>query len=430
MNNPIQTLKLAMQDPILRKKILFTLFLVTVFRIFAFLPVPVVDFDALRNLFSSSQFFALLDIFSGGTLANFSIMALGLGPYINASIIIQLFTVVFPKLEELAKEGEYGRQKINQYTRYLTLPITIVQGIGMYFLLRSQSIIPAQLSFVEFLAFIVTLTAGSYILMWFGELITEYGIGNGISVLIFVGIIARIPVVTGQSAFTLSNENFFSTILIAVLAVVVIFAVVFVNQAVRKVPIYYAKRVKGNKMYQGATNYLPLRLNQAGVIPIIFAISFVLFPQLIGNFLVAAPNTTFAGIGKTLVDVFNPNGLVYNSLYFLLVVGFTFFYTIIVFNPDKIADDIQKHGGFIPGIRPGSATKEYLQRILYRITTVGALFLGMIAILPALVALATGSSNLIIGGTGILIIVSVVLETFKVIETQVAMKNYDKFIKN
>jgi preprotein translocase subunit SecY len=428
MNNPIEKIRLALKDSSLRKKILFTFFVFFVFRVFAFIPVPVVDREALHTLFGSSAFFSLLDIFSGGTLINFSVMALGLGPYINASIIMQLFTVVVPQLEALSKEGEYGRAKINQYTRFLTLPITLMQGIALYMLLRNQEVI-TSLNFMEFLAFIATLTAGSFILMWLGELISEYGLGNGISMLIFVGIMARIPVVFGQTLTTITQENAIATILIAAFMIGVIYAVVFINQAMRKVPVYYAKRVRGNKVYQGGTNYLPLRLNQAGVIPIIFAISFVLFPQLIGNFLVSVPNPQIQNVAQFLIRTFDPNGILYNSLYFLLVIAFTFFYTIVVFNPQKIAEEIQKHGGFIPGIRPGTATKEYLQRIVYRITTIGALFLGCVAVLPALVSAATGTTSLIIGGTGVLIVVSVVLETFKLMETQIAMKSYDKFAR-
>lgn len=428
MNNPFQKLKLFLKDPALRRKIFITFFIIAIFRVFAYLPVPVVDREALRSLFSSNQFFALLDIFSGGTLINFSVMALGLGPYINASIIIQLMTLVVPQLEALSKEGEFGRTKINQYTRLLALPITIVQAIGMYVVLRNQQVI-SSLGFIEFIAFLVTLTAGSFVLLWFGEIISEYGIGNGVSMLIFAGIVARIPVVASQALFTSNSENFITTAIILGLMFIVIAGVVFVNQAIRKVPIYYAKRIKGNRVYQGASNFLPLKLNQAGVIPIIFAISFVLFPQLIGNFLAGVNNPAVAGFARFLTETFNPQGPVYNILYFLLVVAFTYFYTIIVFNPEKISDEIQKHGGFIPGIRPGQATRAYLQSILIKITTVGALFLGTIAILPAIIAGLTGTSNLVIGGTGVLIVVSVVLETFKVLETQVAMKHYDKYTR-
>jgi len=428
MNNPITKLTLALRDKELRKKILFTFFIITVFRIFAFIPVPVVDRTALQTLFGSSAFFSLLDIFSGGTLINFSVMALGLGPYINASIILQLFTMIIPKLEELSKEGEYGRAKINQYTRFLTLPITLIQSIALYSLLSSQKVIPT-LNFLEFLAFVSTITAGSFILMWLGEMITEYGLGNGISRLIFVGIVSRVPVKASQAFTTASQDTIMPLLFVILCMVAVIYAVVIINQAVRKVPVYYAKRIKGNRVFQGGSNYLPLRLNQAGVIPIIFAISFVLFPQLIGNFLVTLKNPAVQSFAQVLIKTFDPKGLFYNGMYFVLVIAFTFFYTIVVFNPEKISEEIQKHGGFIPGIRPGRSTKEYLQRIVYRITTVGALFLGLIAIMPAVLSALTGTQSIIIGGTGVLIVVSVVLETFKTIETQIAMKSYDKFAR-
>ncbi|OGK16468.1 preprotein translocase subunit SecY [Candidatus Roizmanbacteria bacterium RIFCSPHIGHO2_01_FULL_39_12b] len=428
MKEIISKLKLAFGDPKIRKKIIFTFAIITLFRIFAFLPVSVVDLSSLRQLFAKSQFFALLDIFSGGTLINFSVMALGLGPYINASIIMQLLTVVFPFLEALSKEGEYGRHKINQYTRTIALPITILQSIGVYLLLHNQKVVPG-LTPLQFIAFVTTLTAGSYILMWFGELISEHGLGNGISVLIFVGIISRLPVVSMQTISTITQETILNVVMLIILAILVVYAVVFINEAIRKVPVYYAKRIRGNKVYQQATNYLPLKLNQAGVIPIIFAISFVLFPQMIGNFLVVSKNTALVSFGSFLTNLFTPTGIVYNVLYFLLVVGFTFFYTVIVFNPDKIADEIQKHGGFIPGIRPGTATKTYLQNVLYRITTVGALFLGLIAVMPSVLSAATGIKSIIIGGTGVLIVVSVVLETFKLIEAQVVMKSYDSLAR-
>ncbi|HLD26420.1 MAG TPA: preprotein translocase subunit SecY [Patescibacteria group bacterium] len=422
----IEKIKSILRDPLLKKKVIFTFFIFLIFRVFAFLPVPAVDLAKLRALFSNNQFLGLLNIFSGGTLINFSVMALGLGPYINASIIIQLGSAVIPHLERLSKEGEYGRAKINQYTRFLTIPIAILQAIGIYVLLQNQKVI-VSLNFIEFLSFIITIVAGTFILMWFGELISEFGLGNGISLLIFAGIVSSVPISFFQTISTVNQEALFNVVILILLSVVVVASVVFVNEAVRKIPIYYAKRIKGNKMYQGATNFLPLKLNQAGVIPIIFAVSFVLFPQLIGNFLAYAKNPFLSQFARFLVVVFNPNGFFYNFFYFILVIGFTYFYTIIVFNPQKISEEIQKQGGFIPGIRPGSATKKYLENILYRITSVGALFLGLIAILPSIVSSITGIQNIIIGGTGILIVVSVVLETFKMMEAQMVMKNYDKF---
>lgn len=426
MKESLEKLKLLLNDPQLRKKTLVTFLILTVFRIFAFLPVPAIDLVRLKTMFEQSQFLSLLDIFSGGTLVNFSVMALGLGPYINASIIIQLLTIVIPQLEALTKEGEYGQYKINQYTRFLTVPLTLIQGVGIYVLLKNQHII-GNLSPIEFFSFIVTLLAGTFILVWFGELISEFGLGNGISVLIFAGIIGRIPVIIGRTLTTFSQELIFNIIIFLVIAVLVIAAVVFINEAVRRIPVYYAKRIKGNKMYQAANNYLPLKLNQAGVIPIIFAVSFVLFPQVAGNFLRYIPNTTLANFGAFLAQSFTPSGVTYNIAYFILVVAFTYFYTVIVFNPQKISEEIQKHGGFIPGIRPGTATKQYLQKIVFKITLFGALFLGTIAVLPAIISSITGIQGLVIGGTGILIVVSVVLETYKSIDAQLVMKNYDKF---
>lgn len=416
------------RDPELKRKLIFTLFIFFAFRLFAFLPVPAINLTKLRVLFSQNQFLSLLDIFSGGTLINFSVMALGLNPYINASIVIQLLTVIFPQLEKLSKEGEYGRYKINQYTRFLTVPLTVVQSVGIFILLKNQKIIGA-LSPLEFFSFIFTMVAGTFILVWFGELISEFGLGNGISLLIFAGIVGRAPVIFGRTLATVNQELIFNIIIFAVLAVIVIAAIVFINESIRKIPVFYAKRIKGNRVYQGATNFLPLKLNQAGVIPIIFAVSFVLFPQLIGNFFSYAKNPAVAGFARFLVSFFNPSGFFYNFFYFILVMAFTYFYTVVVFNPQKIAEEIQKHGGFIPGIRPGLATKQYLEKILYKITSVGAVFLGIIAILPAIISRITGINDLVIGGTGILIVVSVILETFKMIEAQLVMRSYDRFVR-
>jgi preprotein translocase subunit SecY len=428
MKDIAEKLKLLARDEVLKKKIYFTLAIFLFFRIFAFLPVSIINLAKLRALFDSSQFLSLLDIFSGGTLVNFSIMALGLNPYINASIILQLLSVIFPQLEALSKEGEYGRFKMNQYTRFLTVPLTIIQAIGIYVLLQNQKIL-TNLSPLEFFSFIFTLVAGTFILVWFGELISEFGMGNGISLIIFAGIVGRLPVTLSKTATTINQEMIINFIVFAVVAIGVIAAVVFINEAIRRIPVYYAKRIKGNKVYQGATNYLPLKLNQAGVIPIIFAVSFVLFPQLVGNFLQYSKQPIIASIARFLVTTFNPSGAVYNILYFLLVIGFTFFYTIIVFSPQKISEEIQKQGGFIPGIRPGVATKQYLEQVLYKITSVGALFLGVIAVLPTILSAVTGITSLVIGGTSILIVVSVILESFKMMESQLVMKSYDKYSK-
>jgi preprotein translocase subunit SecY len=341
---------------------------------------------------------------------------------------MQLLTMVFPQLEALQKEGEYGREKINQYTRYLTIPLAVFQAIGMFALLRSQNII-SQVMPLQVVAFVTTMVAGTLFLMWLGELITEKGLGNGISLIIFAGIVGRLPVTFGQTAATVETTNVLNLLIFAALALGVIAAVIFIDEAVRKVRIEYARRISGGKMYGGQTTFLPLKINQAGVIPIIFAVSLVLLPSMLGRFVAQVPNQTVSSVATALATAFNPGSLFYNLAYFILVVGFTYFYTAVIFNPTKIAEEIKKHGGFIPGIRPGSPTANFLSYILTRITLAGALFLGLIAILPSIVQGITGLTTLAIGGTGILIVVSVVLETFKVIENMVQMRGYEKFLE-
>jgi preprotein translocase subunit SecY len=428
MNNFFSTLRNSFASPEIRRKILFTLGIFFVFRFFAHVPVAGIDLVRLRQLFEGNQFLGLLDVFSGGTLANFSIMALGLGPYINASIIMQLLTMVFPKLEELQKEGDSGRRKLNQYTRILTIPLSVLQAIGMYALLRSQNIVTI-LSPLAFIAFVLTMLAGSMLLVWLGEMITEKGIGNGISLLIFAGIVGRFPVVLGQTISTATSQNMINLLTYSVLGLFMVAAVIIVNEATRKIPVHYARRMRGNTTSSGQSTHLPLRLNQAGVIPIIFAISLVLLPSMIANFLRTSPNAVLSSVAQTISVWFQPTGVLYNVVYFLLVVGFTFFYTAIVFNPKKISEEIQKYGGFIPGIRPGKPTAKYLTYILSRITLVGAGFLGLIAISPELARMATGVQTLLVSGTGLLIVVSVVLETYKAIEANLVMRNYEGFLK-
>lgn len=428
MTDVLGIFKNAFKSPDVRKKILFTAVLFVVFRIFAHIPVSGVNVASLKNLFSQNQFLGLLDIFSGGTLANFSVMALGLNPYINASIILQLLTMVFPKLEELSKEGESGRQKINQYTRILTVPLSVLQAFGMFALLRSQGII-SNLNPIQLISFIATMTAGTIFLVWLGELITEKGIGNGISILIFAGIVGRIPVVLGQTVSTATGENVFNLLIFLVMGLIVISSIVIMNDATRQITVYYAKRVRGNKMYGGQSTHLPLRLNQAGVIPIIFAVSLVLLPSLLANYLSVSQNVSLRNIALTITSLFRPEGIIYNGIYFFLVVSFTYFYTAVIFNPKKISEEIQKYGGFIPGIRPGTPTANHLNYIMTRITLAGALFLGIIAILPTIARLFTGISTLLLGGTGILIVVSVVLETVRNVEAQLVMRNYDRFTR-
>lgn len=428
MNDVLQILRNSVKTPEIRKKLLFTAAIFLISRFFVHIPVSGVDLAQLRTLFSQNQFLGLLDLFSGGTLANFSIMALGLNPYINASIILQLMTMIFPKLEALQKEGEQGRRKINQYTRFISIPLAALQALGMYALLRSQGII-TTLSPLSLISFILTMVAGTMLLVWLGELITERGIGNGISVMIFAGIVGRLPVILGQTASTFSSENALNLLIYVAMGIGMIAGVIIVNEATRKITVHYAKRVRGSKMYGGQSTHLPLRLNQAGVIPIIFAVSLVLLPSMLGNYLVSSANATLAGAGQFLTTFFNPDSAQYNILYFTLVVGFTYFYTAVVFNPQKIAEEIQKYGGFIPGIRPGSQTTKYLNYILNRITLVGAMFLGLIAVLPTLVKFATSQQNVLIGGTSILIVVSVILEIFKSMEANLVTRNYEEFLR-
>lgn len=412
----------------LRRKILITAVLIVIFRVVAHIPVGGVDLNQLRNLFASNQFLSLLDVFSGGTLGNFSIISLGLNPYINASIIIQLLTMIFPKLEALSKEGEIGRQIINQYTRYLTLPLAIIQSIGMFILLKNQGVLYAVTP-IQMVAIIVGMSAGTIFLMWIGELITEYGIGNGISLLIFAGIVARLPVVLTQTVSVVDQSQIINFLIFMTLAILVIASVVFVQEGRRQIPIQYARRFTGGKESGGMKTYLPLRVNQAGVIPIIFAVSLVLVPSFLGGYLSQLPHSQLASLSRFFIANFQPESLVYNVVYFLLVIGFTYFYTAVIFNPTKIADELKKHGGFIPGIRPGIATAGYLNYILIRITLVGAGFLGLIAILPSIAAQITGVTTLVLGGTGLLIVVSVIMDTAKQFESKLIERNYEVFLQ-
>lgn len=427
MNKFLNTLLSTWKIPEIRRRLLFTALIFVIFRLAAHVPVPGADVAAMKRLFAGNQLLGLLDIFSGGTLANFSVMALGLNPYINASIIFQLLGIVVPQIEALQKEGEYGRQKINQYIRALTVPLAAIQALGMYALLRGQQII-GNLDPVNLVGLIVTMTAGTIFLMWLGELISENGIGNGISMLIFAGIVGRFPITFAQTAALFEPENVFNLAVFLSMALIVISAITVINEASRKVRIQYARRISGNRVLGGQSTYLPLKINQAGVIPIIFAVSLILLPSMIGNFLAATPNPAIRQIALSISNFFRPDGVVYNLTYFLLVVGFTYFYTAVIFNPVKIAEEIKKYGGFIPGIRPGSPTADYLNKILTRITLTGALFLGLVAILPSIAQGLTGVTTMTIGGTGILIVVSVILETTKQLEAMMVTRSYEGFL--
>lgn len=412
----------------LRRKIIITTLIVIVYRIASHIPISGVDLQALQSLFSGNQFLGLLDIFSGGALVNFSVLSLGLNPYINASIILQLLTMVVPSLEALSKEGESGRQKINQYTRYLTLPLAIVQAIGMFTLLRNQGIIIDNTP-IFVISIIITMSAGTMLAMWLGELITEYGIGNGISLLIFVGIVSQAPIAFFQTISVTDQQQIINLLIFGALSLVITAGIVYINEGRRQIMIQYARRFVGGREVGGSFTYLPLRVNQAGVIPIIFAVSLVLVPSFGGQYLSQAANPQMQNIGRWLLVNFGSESMTYNLVYFLLVIGFTYFYTAVIFNPVKIAEDIKKSGAFIAGIRPGSATAAYLNYILVRITLAGAIFLGAVAILPSIVSQVTGIQTLAIGGTGLLIVVSVVLDTAKQFESKLVEKSYEGFLK-
>ena len=411
--------------PEIRKKLFFTLFIIVVFRLLAHVPTPGVDVGAVRSFLQDNVFLGLFDLFSGGGFQNFSIVTLGVGPYINVSIIIQLLTVMIPSLEELSKEGEAGREKINTYTRLFSVPMALIQSFGIYFLLNKQGVI-SQLNAFDLFILMLSLTVGSVLLVWLGELVTEYGVGNGISLLIFVGIIGRLPVSATSFVSTLDSSAIFNTLLFLALTLLVIAGVVLINEGTRNIIIEYGRRGISS---QKVTNYLPIKINQAGVIPIIFAISVVMIPSVIASPLQGSTNSFFQGLGSFLATNFNQQSLGYNLFYFLLVVGFTYFYTFIQFNPEKISEDVKKRGGFIPGIRPGSNTTKYLGGIVSRITLSGALFLGLIAVLPFIVQNFLGVSNLSVGGTGLLIVVSVVLETIRQVESLTVTKSYENYLR-
>ena len=419
----------AFRAPDIRRRIFYVLAILIVFRFLAHVPVPGVDKTQLAQFFQNNALFGVLDLLSGGGLSSFSVVALGVNPYINASILRQLMTGVIPSLQALSREGEYGRNKINQYTRYLTVPLAVLQSYGFLALLNSQGVLSSgfDLSNPATWTQIATLTAGSITLMWLGELITEKGIGNGISFIIFAGIVSRAP--NAISGF-LQNPNLPLIIGFGILAVVSVAVIIYIQEGQRRIPIQYASRVRGRRMYQGGQTFLPLRVNQAGVIPIIFAISILLFPQQIASYFTSSEVTWVAGIARGIVSVFNSSSPLYVSLYFLLTFGFTYFYTAFTFKPDDTAEQLRKNGGFIPGIRPGRPTADYLARVVTRITIAGALFLGVIATAPSLLGLLIPSlSGIALGGTGLLIVVSVVVETMKQIEAQLMMRNYEGFIR-
>ncbi len=418
-----QKLKLVITDNVLRRRILFVLGALIVFRLLAAIPIPGVDVFQLEQFFANSQFFGLLNVFSGGGLSNLSIVMLGVAPYITSSIIMQLLTILSPRLKALyQEEGEAGRQRFTNYSRLLTVPLALVQAFGFLVLLERSGVVP-QLELFNLITNVLVIAGGSMLLMWIGELITEFGIGNGVSLIIFAGIVASFPTAVSQLLFTFDPSQIPLYVGFLVVAVLITLGVVVVTEAERPIPITYAKRVRGMKVYGGVSTYLPLRVNQAGVIPIIFALSILLFPQMVLNFL-ANINSTFITTVSNFILSGLTNQWIYGLIYFMLVFLFTYFYTAVTFDPDSIATNLQKSGAFIPGVRPGGTTAKHIGNILTRITLVGALFLGFIAILPLIMQGITGITALAIGGTALLIAVSVVLDLLRKIDAQISIREY------
>jgi len=423
MDNFIHKLKLVFGDKILRGRILFTLFVLVLFRLMAVIPIPGIDAVRLEQFLTGNDFFGLLNIFSGGSLANLSIIMLGVSPYITSSIIMQLMTVMFPKLKAMyQEEGDAGRKKFSQYSRLLTIPLALAQGFAFITLLQNQGIL-AKLATFDLITNLAVITAGSLLLMWLGELITEFGVGNGVSLIIFAGIVSVLPSSMGKLLFAFDPSQLPAYIGFIAAALAVIWGVVVVTEAERPIPITYAKQVRGNKVYGGVSTYLPLRVNQAGVIPIIFALSILLFPQMIVKFLVNVNNVIIQKISAFILAILS-NQAFYGIAYFLLVFIFTYFYTAITFDPDSISKNLQRSGAFIPGVRPGVSTSAYIAKTLFRLTMVGALFLGAIAVLPLIVKAFTGISAVAVGGTSLLIVVSVVIDLIKKVDSQISAREY------
>jgi preprotein translocase subunit SecY len=431
----------AFRIPDLRAKILFTAAMLVAFRFIANVPVPGVNLEALRQLFETNQLIGMLNLFSGGALESFSIAAMGVYPYITAQIIVQLMVPIIPRLQEISSEGDSGRQKLNQITHWLTVPLAFLQAFGtvQFINTSSQSQIPILANFgfdrdpLGTAAILISMTAGTMLLIWIGELITQNGIGNGISIIIFGGIVASLPSAAFQSVAGGLNP---AILIFVVLGIITTFSIVFVYEGQRRIPVQYAKRLRGNRWYGGGTTHIPLRVNSAGMIPLIFASSIMIFPGTVASYFVGVQNDFVAAVARTIYDLFYlGSSWLYWALYFLLVVGFTFFYAVVLFEQQKIAETLQKHGGFIPGIRPGRHTQEYLYKVLTRITWGGAIFLGLIAVLPFLgrviIETLTGTSfqALTLSSTALLIVVGVVLDTIKQLEAQLLMRHYQGFIR-
>ncbi len=423
MKNFFNKFTLVFQDKILRSRIFFTLAALIVFRVLASIPIGGVDHGRLAQFFAGNEFFGLLNIFSGGGLSQLSIVMLGVGPYVTGSIIMQLLTIMSPKLKEMyQEEGEAGRRKFAQYSRIVTVPLALIQAFSFIKLLENQQVL-GHISGFTLATDLLVITAGSILLMWIGELISEYGIGNGVSLIIFAGIVAALPTTISQLVFSFDISQLPLYLVFSVISALVIVGVVIITEAERPIPITYAKQVRGNRVYGGTSTYLPLRINQAGVIPIIFALSILLFPQMILRFLVSSSNTIRQSSSTFLLNIL-ANSWFYAIAYFFLVFVFTYFYTAVTFDPDQVSTNLQKNGAFIPGVRPGKSTSDHISRILTRLTLVGAVFLGLIAVLPLIMSGVTGITAISVGGTSLLIVVSVVIDLIKKIDAQVSIREY------
>lgn len=430
----LQAVSNAFKLPDLRKKLIFTVVILVIYRFAAHVPIPGVNLEAMRAMFQSNQLLGLLDMFSGGAMSNFSVMALGVYPYITAQIVLQLLTPIIPFLERLSREGEAGRDKINQYTMLLTIPLALLHGLGQTSLL-AQSATAAGPAITDFglragtwlptIATLLTLTAGTMLAIWLGKLIDDEGIGNGISLIIFGGIISGIPQRLAQMAVT----NAWSILVFLIITAVTVIGIVMVHEGQRRIPVHYAKRVRGNRIYGGQSTHVPLQVNSAGMIPLIFAVSIMMLPGIVSSYFVNSGTAWVASIATGISRLFSTTGAFYWLLYFVLVVAFTYFYTDVIFQQQDLPETLRRQGGFVPGIRPGARTAEFLQGVVRRITLVGALFLGVIAILPFIVQLFTGTSEMLITSTGLLIVVGVVLDTMKQLEAQLMMRHYEGFIR-
>jgi preprotein translocase subunit SecY len=428
----IDAARRAFQLPDLRQKIIFTFAMLAVYRLVAHVPIPGVNQEALRQLVEGNQLLGLLSLFSGGSLETFSIAALGVYPYITAQIVMQILTPVIPRLAELSKEGEAGRTRLSQYTRILTVPLALLQAYAQATLLAREGIITNfglfdRTTFLPTVSLCLTLTAGTMFLVWLGELITEKGIGNGISLIIFAGIVARLPALVAQQF--VAGSNWIGLALLGIIGLGIILAIVYMNEGQRRITVHYAKRIRGNRQYGGTTTYIPLRVNSAGMIPLIFAMSIMLIPATVATYFQGSETEWVRNVANTVVTLFGTTSPFYWFLYFVLVVGFTYMYTAIIFQQQNLPETLQKQGGFIPGIRAGRPTAEYLSRVLNRITLLGAIFLGTIAVLPFVVGRLTDTTVLTLSTTGILIVVGVVLDTMKQLEAQLMMRRYEGFIK-